>query len=374
MGDFYSMKSSLTILTAVLVLGMFTPGSHAQGQGASGSTAVSDSADLSQYTTADALWQHIQVLQKGPQIHPKTMEEYRAAITTMCTQKNAAATAFIDKYPADPRKWDARLMQIDAQTMLGRISGHDDPRATAEQLQALANQSDAPASARGQARYELLMFTLRDYVQGAKGVTSTSLLEQLKQFANDFPTHPSLDLAKYQVAKELSEADPAASTELLKEVANSGGHMAATARKDIETAEKLKSPLDLHFTAVDGSQVDLSAMRGKVVLVDFWATWCGPCKAEVPNVVDTYKKFHDKGFEVVGISLDQSKDSLTKYIAENGMTWPQYFDGKGWENSISSGFGINSIPAMWLINKKGYVVTTNGRSDLAGQVEKLLAE
>src|SRR5471030_1254825 len=70
----------------------------------------------------------------------------------------------------------------------------------------------------------------------------------------------------------------------------------------------LDKPLDLKFTAVDGKKVDLADMRGKVVLIDFWATWCPPCRAEVPDVVATYKKYHDQGFEVVGISLDQDKD------------------------------------------------------------------
>jgi len=131
-------------------------------------------------------------------------------------------------------------------------------------------------------------------------------------------------------------------------------------------------PLDLSFTSVDGAKIDLSKMRGKVVLVDFWATWCPPCREEVPNVVAAYKKFHDQGFEVVGVSLDKDKDALLAFTKENGMVWPQYFDGQGWNNSVSSKFGIDSIPAMWLVDKKGMVVTTDGREDLAGQVEKLL--
>lgn len=131
-------------------------------------------------------------------------------------------------------------------------------------------------------------------------------------------------------------------------------------------------PLDLKVTAVDGSAIDLSKLRGKVVLLDFWATWCPPCREEVPNVVAAYKKFHDQGFEIVGISLDQSKEKLLAFTKDNGMTWPQYFDGQGWSNTVSSKFGIDSIPAMWLIDKKGMVVTTDGREDLAGQVEKLL--
>src|SRR5271170_2946664 len=112
-------------------------------------------------------------------------------------------------------------------------------------------------------------------------------------------------------------------------------------------------PLDLKFTAVDGSQVDLANLRGKVVLIDFWATWCPPCRGEVPNVVAAYQKYHDQGFEVIGISLDQDKDALLSFTKQNGMVWPQYFDGKGWDNTVSKSFGIDSIPAMWLVDKKG---------------------
>ena len=128
------------------------------------------------------------------------------------------------------------------------------------------------------------------------------------------------------------------------------------------------------FTAVDGQQVDVAKLKGKVVLIDFWATWCGPCVGEVPHVVETYKKFHEKGFEIVGISLDQNKDALVKFTKGHGMTWPQYFDGKGWKNEISTKYGIHSIPAMWLIDKDGNIATKNARQDLAGQVEKLLAK
>ena len=143
----------------------------------------------------------------------------------------------------------------------------------------------------------------------------------------------------------------------------------------IAVMSKLKTePLDLKFTALDGTKVDLVKMRGKVVLIDFWATWCGPCVQEVPNLVKAYENLHSKGFEIVGVSLDQDKAKLEGFLKEKGMTWLQYFDGKGWQNEISSRFGIQSIPAMWLINKKGMLVSTNARPKLQEQVEKLLAE
>jgi thiol-disulfide isomerase/thioredoxin len=139
--------------------------------------------------------------------------------------------------------------------------------------------------------------------------------------------------------------------------------------------EKLKTqPLDLKFTALDGAEVDLAKMRGKVVLIDFWSSGCGMCVDDVPNLVQAYKKLNPKGFEIIGISIDRDKSSLEAFIKENGMAWPQFFDGKGWENEIASRFGILFIPAMWLVDKKGMLVETRAREDLEGKVEKLLAE
>jgi thiol-disulfide isomerase/thioredoxin len=132
------------------------------------------------------------------------------------------------------------------------------------------------------------------------------------------------------------------------------------------------TPLDVKFTSVDGKSIDLSKMRGKVVLVDFWATWCPPCREEVPDVVAAYQKFHDQGFEILGISLDQDKDTMLSFTKDHGMVWPQYFDGKGWDNEISSGFGIQQIPTMWLVGKDGKVITTDAGDDLAGQVAAAL--
>lgn len=119
--------------------------------------------------------------------------------------------------------------------------------------------------------------------------------------------------------------------------------------------------LEIAFTDLKGNQIDLAAMKGKVVLVDFWATWCGPCVAELPHVLEAYEKYHDKGFEVIGISLDQDKAALESFIKDNSMPWPQHFDGKGWKNSIAQKYSITSIPATYLIGKNGKVVASNLR-------------
>jgi thiol-disulfide isomerase/thioredoxin len=133
-------------------------------------------------------------------------------------------------------------------------------------------------------------------------------------------------------------------------------------------------PLELSFTAVDGTRIDLKDLAGKVVLIDFWATWCGPCVAEVPNLKKVYETYHPKGFEILGISLDDKKGHLLAFTKKHEMPWPQYFDGKHWNNEISFRFGISSVPTTWLVDKKGVLRYTDGRHQVESAVQRLLKE
>jgi peroxiredoxin len=149
----------------------------------------------------------------------------------------------------------------------------------------------------------------------------------------------------------------------------------------MEAAQKIQDSLlvgaafpDFQVQDLDGKPLSVAAEKGKIVLIDFWATWCGPCVHELPNVLKVYQADHAKGFDIIGVSLDSDKDKLTSFIKDKSMTWPQYFDGKGWENEISTKYGIVSIPATFLIGKDGKIIGKDLRGDaLATAVTAALA-
>lgn len=133
-------------------------------------------------------------------------------------------------------------------------------------------------------------------------------------------------------------------------------------------------PVDIKFAALDGREVDLAKLKGQVVLIDFWATTCGPCVAGLPELKDVYEKFHDRGFEVVAISLDDHESALRRFIQEKELPWPQHFDGKGWENIFAVRYGVFSIPTMWLIDRRGNLRSADVRGALEKRIQSLISE
>ncbi|HBH21882.1 MAG TPA: hypothetical protein DDY13_00520 [Cytophagales bacterium] len=123
----------------------------------------------------------------------------------------------------------------------------------------------------------------------------------------------------------------------------------------------------------EGEPVALSDFKGKYVLIDFWASWCGPCRRENPNVVATYADYKDKNFEILGVSLDENKDRWLKAIEQDKITWPQVSDLAGWKNSVAGLYAVKSIPHTVLVDPEGVIVAKNLRGDqLKEKLEELL--
>jgi len=121
----------------------------------------------------------------------------------------------------------------------------------------------------------------------------------------------------------------------------------------------------------DGKPVSLDSFKGQYVLVDFWASWCGPCRAENPNVLKAYKTWHPKGFAILGVSMDDNKDKWIAAIKKDQLEWAQVSDLKGWQNSVGDLYGVKGIPMNFLLDKEGVIIAKNLRGE---DLEKKLAE
>ena len=136
--------------------------------------------------------------------------------------------------------------------------------------------------------------------------------------------------------------------------------------------ERVGVPLDLDFTALDGRVVSLRALKGKVVLIDFWSTTCVPCVRDLPELQQRYRQFAQEGLDIVGISLDSDKEAFARFIKKEQIPWPQYYDPAGPTNRLAQIYGISSIPVVWLVDRQGLLRQLNAREDQQQKIEALL--
>jgi peroxiredoxin len=326
---------------------------------------------LAQFKTADELWEHFQALQRGPRGEGKTPEEREKAFREFVVELKLTADRFAATYPQDPRRWEARLI---AARLGQRVRGT--PQDEVEKLyREAAAAADAPVATKRRARLGLIHMH-RDALKDDSARKQVDALEaEIAGYAKDFPEHDSvvdLQLFRYGMWEK---RDPAKATAVLKEVAKGESPEAAKdAAAQLRLRDIQKTPLALKFTALDGREVDLEKLRGKVVLLLFWAVSVDRARDEVPKVLATYEKLHDQGLEVVGVAMDKEKEKVQGFVDEKKLPWPNHFDGKGMKNEIGRSFAVRSVPVMWLINKQGKVVFTDAGGELDELAAKLLAE
>ena len=324
---------------------------------------------------AFSAWSHLQELNdevnKKVPIGTNAVEFYAGREKAL----HEAATEFVKQFPNDIHE---------PQAMLWKIRTTDFPEA-AEQRTALLQQDELdarsitgntalPADLRLEARLTIVtqwldnadLITTPTKAADIEGRIADLLLENPKE-----PQAISFQLARADLMLRFDHEKGMAFLQDLTKAPDQTLADAAKAR--MQKAQLIGKPLALQFTALDGSSVDLHTLRGKIILVDFWASWCPDCVRALPALRQTYQKYKDKGLAVVGISLDKDEQALSNFVAKKLIPWPQYFDGKGWENEFAKRYGVRAIPEMWLINQRGEVVSTDiSVEQLDQSIERLM--
>jgi thiol-disulfide isomerase/thioredoxin len=372
------------VLVGILVMGMTLLRAvpvPVKNDGAGPATASDSPPGASPAATKawTKLKEDVDLLQKDDSRDEETV---RQQVTSLLAEAHAFATRF----PNDPREANATMLwtQLGGMMIKNQWAGAPSAVEINETLDRLAADNNVPESHRAEIRAMQLSRAMRLAAQDNSPAKCAAVEEKFAAFTKEFGSDYSMEghplipmLREMQIKLLVSSPDVTGSRAILQKLTHDPQpEVAELAEKGLDGMKIIAGvktkPLELKFTSVDGKKVDLAHMRGKVVLVDFWATWCGPCVEEMPTVVETYRKYHDLGLEIVGISLDQDKDALLDFTRQQEMTWPQYFDGQGWDNEISKNFGIDSVPTMWLVDKKGMLVSTDAADDLGEKVERLL--
>lgn len=204
--------------------------------------------------------------------------------------------------------------------------------------------------------------------------------EQNKDYVRNYvKAHPSSYVSAFEVYQNFSYNPEAAELDSLYTQMNTGiqsSYYGQKIKKALDIARKTAIGQSApEFTQNDaaGKPLSLSSLKGKYVLVDFWASWCGPCRAENPNVVKAYKKYHPKGFDILGVSLDEDKDKWLEAVKKDHLDWNQVSDLQGWKNSVAGLYGVQAIPMNFLLDKDGKIIAKGLRGeDLEEKLAALL--
>ncbi len=339
---------------------------------------------LGQGSEADVAWEEVEKLLEAPpapeawQTKEPTPEETAAFEKKLGVDAAAAAAkarAFYEKYPDHSKAGEAKEHEIDLLNVATQL-GQTNLMARLEQLEsAKLAQTNLAASDRLELRIKQIQRSVK--LSDDSDITnSVSVMDRgVRTLQKEFPDRPEplallLSVAEgWIVAGQVEKARP-----ILKELGaiNEPEELKEAVRQLAERLDRIGKPVELAVTTLDGKRVDLKSLQGKVVMLQFWATWSASSVNQLAAIKAAYEQYHDKGFEIIGLSLDRERPALEQVLADQKIAWPQSFEGEASE--LPEKFKITTLPTLWLIDRQGNLRDINARNGLAARIGHLLAE
>lgn len=312
-------------------------------------------------------------------------DERRSDFAEVLKQRLPKALAIMDemerKYPKAEEIHQARLMGLVAAIQLSRLN--NDPAGTerAKAIGARIIDSDAPGRFKLNADAHLLLLNLKPVVATTTApATKPAPVDAAKiimQFAQRYAgTDQAVDAITAGMQIGALVENRKVFDELLEKLAKdySDHPRARSILRQLGKSPDIGKPFTATLTKLDGTKLTLpDDLRGKVVVLDFWATWCGPCIQSIPHLKSLYARYKPQGVEIVGISLDQDLRKLNVCIETNQIGWIITYSGKGWEDPTAGRYGISAIPSIWVIGKDGKIVSDDARPTLEETIKKALS-
>jgi peroxiredoxin len=322
---------------------------------------------------AEPQWQAVLALDAGPPGNAASAEEAHAIALSFLTKQETALREYLAKCPAGAHVVDAQLRLAHVLAIRGDVTNSAASFEAAFRVleEAAKTAPEARAADLAFARISLIMHRVKIPTENDRTVLSS----ELASFEKRFPGERRIASLIAEVAS-LYDDQPTYKKLLLNQALQSATSSEVRARigDDLKRLAFLGQPVPLQGTAADGTPITLARLRGKVVLVCFFATWSPPSLAELGEVDRLSKLFASSQVAAVGVDLDSTREGFEAVSKATGITWPVLWDGRGWQGPLVRSLSINALPTLWVLDKAGRLRTLNGARENEELVRRLLNE
>ena len=303
---------------------------------------------------------------------PKSQQEHVAMLVGKMQQVLKLSGDAEKQYPQASNLHLVRVRMLRAADFLARYDESSEATKTRLAISRRLLASDAPADVKVTADY----FVTLEKIKPIGGKTADDAEAQIRAYLQRYAKKPEEAESLARASQLAKETDLSPLREEIFDTLETDHVDKPEIHAFLRRAGR-KMPFQADLTLVDGKKLALPGdLLGKVVVIDFWATWCGPCRVSLPHMKQVYAKVKSKGVEFVGVSLDRpdQKQALVDFIKKEQLGWLHSYSGKFWEDPTARKYGVSGIPSIWVIGKDGKIFSENARADLEGTIDRALAQ